>query len=49
MPSLSPHLFWDSDPAGVDVERHTAWLVKRVSNKVAFLCIEGSQEPPRPK
>lgn len=27
---LSPHLFWDTDPAGVDVERHAAWLVKRV-------------------
>ncbi|GAA5484473.1 DUF6922 domain-containing protein [Haloferula sargassicola] len=30
MPPFSPHLFWDTDPAGVDVERHAPWLVKRV-------------------
>lgn len=30
MPPLSPHLFWDTDPNGVDPERHAAWLVKRV-------------------
>lgn len=30
MPSLSPHLFWDTDPNGIDMERHAAWLVKRV-------------------
>ena len=30
MPSLSPHLFWDTDPAGVDPNKHAAWLVRRV-------------------
>ncbi len=30
VPPLSPHLFWDTDPAGVDPERHASWLVKRV-------------------
>ncbi|MCH7226350.1 DUF6922 domain-containing protein [Haloferula sp. A504] len=27
---LSRHLFWDTDPAAIDLERHAAWLVKRV-------------------
>ncbi len=30
MPPLSPHLFRDPDPTGVDAKQHTAWLVKRV-------------------
>ena len=30
MHPLSKHLFWDTDPVGVDVELHAAWLVKRV-------------------
>lgn len=28
--ALSPHLFWDVDRSGVDVEQHAAWLVRRV-------------------
>ena len=30
MPALSQHLFWDTDPQGVDPERNATWLVKRV-------------------
>ena len=27
---LSPHLFWDVNPRGIDPERHAAWLARRV-------------------
>ena len=30
MAPLSDHLFWDVDRSGLDLERHAAWLVKRV-------------------
>ncbi len=30
IPELSPHLFWDVDPQGVDPELHAAWLARRV-------------------
>jgi hypothetical protein len=30
MTALSDHLFWDVDRSGIDLERHAAWLAKRV-------------------
>ncbi|MEX1116840.1 MAG: hypothetical protein WEB53_16455 [Akkermansiaceae bacterium] len=30
MNDLSEHLFWDVDRAGMDPDRHAAWLVRRV-------------------
>jgi len=27
---LSPHLFWDVCPEGIDLEKHAAWLAQRV-------------------
>ena len=30
MRPLSPHLFWDVDPDGVDPDLHAAWLARRV-------------------
>ena len=28
--ALSPHLFWDVDRSGVDIEQHAVWLIRRV-------------------
>lgn len=28
--SLSPHLFWDTHPGRIDIDKHASWLVKRV-------------------
>jgi hypothetical protein len=30
MPDLPPHLFWDIDPNDIDLEKHAAWLARRV-------------------
>jgi hypothetical protein len=30
MPPLSPHLFWDVRAEEIDVEKHAAWLARRV-------------------
>lgn len=33
MNAFSPHLFWDTKPENVDIEKHRIWLVKRVLEK----------------
>lgn len=30
MPPLSHQLFWDTDPAQIDFDKHAAWLARRV-------------------
>lgn len=30
MRHLSPHLYWDVRPEGIDPEQHAGWLAKRV-------------------
>ena len=30
MPTLSPRLFWDTEPSKIDVDKHAAWLTRRV-------------------
>jgi hypothetical protein len=33
MNDFSPHLFWDTDPDQVDLEKNRTWLVRRVLEK----------------
>jgi len=30
VPPLSPHLFWDTTPESIDLQKHAVWLTKRV-------------------
>jgi len=33
MQEFSPHLFWDTDPEKISLEKHATWLVSRVLEK----------------